>query len=143
MTRAYCASLSPKNLIEIHNTLCHPGVTRLLHLKSKNLPFSTENVKKVSVFNMCWVETKVLPKAGATKLIKTMHPMDRLNIDFKGLLLSGRVIKITVGILIMWIALNKITLQLIYCFKQEIHWIGSQKRLIRSRFLSIPLNKIT
>ena len=55
---------------------------------------------------------------------------------------AGRVIKIPLGILIMWIVLNKIPLLLIYCFKQEIHWIGSQKRLIRSRFLSIPLNKI-
>ena len=74
------------------------------------------------------------------------HIVDQHYIEMKFFISSyciwGRVIKIPLGILIMWIVLNKIPLLLIYCFKQEIHWIGSQKRLIRSRFLSIPLNKI-
>ena len=30
-TRAYCAALSDNHLVEIHKTLCHPGITRLLH----------------------------------------------------------------------------------------------------------------
>ena len=47
-TRAFCASMPTTNLAEIHNDLCHPGVTRMLHfVRSKNLPFSTEDVRKV------------------------------------------------------------------------------------------------
>ena len=45
-TRAYCLAMT-SNLDDIHAQLCHPGVTRLLHfVKSKNLPFSTEDVKR-------------------------------------------------------------------------------------------------
>jgi hypothetical protein len=47
-TRAFSASMSSNNLEEIHIGLCHPGVTRMLHfVKCKNLPYSTEEVKKV------------------------------------------------------------------------------------------------
>ena len=47
-TRAFSASMSSNNLEEIHIGLCHPSVTRMLHfIKSKNLPYSTEEVKKV------------------------------------------------------------------------------------------------
>ena len=57
------------NLVEIHKVLRHPGVTRLSHfVKTKNLPFSVEDVKKP-------VET----------LVKAMHPWERLSVDFKDL----------------------------------------------------------
>lgn len=47
-TRAFTASMLTTNLMEIHSALCHPGVTRMLHfVRSKNLPYSTEEVKKV------------------------------------------------------------------------------------------------
>ena len=41
LTRVFCASStsSPNKLSEIHDQLCHPGVTRLLHfVRTKNLP---------------------------------------------------------------------------------------------------------
>ncbi len=49
LTRAYCCSVSSmSNLTDIHDNLCHPGITRLLHfVRSKNLPFPTDDVKKV------------------------------------------------------------------------------------------------
>ena len=48
LSRAYCASLSFSTLYEIHAGLCHPGVTRTYHfVKSKNLPFSLEDVRKM------------------------------------------------------------------------------------------------
>ena len=46
-TRAFIASMATSSLSEIHNVLGHRGVTRLLHfVSSKNMPFSTEDVKK-------------------------------------------------------------------------------------------------
>ena len=37
-----------EDLSQLHNKLGHPGISRLSHfVRSKNLPFSTEDVKKV------------------------------------------------------------------------------------------------
>ena len=48
LTRAFCSAVSALTLDELHRGLCHPGVARLLHfVRSKNLPFSTEDVKRV------------------------------------------------------------------------------------------------
>ena len=46
-TRVQCASIS-NNLEDIHAQLCHPGAIRLLYfVKTKNLPYSMDEVKKV------------------------------------------------------------------------------------------------
>ena len=60
-TRAFCASISSSNnLMNIHCGLCHPGITRMLHfVRSKNLPFSTEDVKRVCA--SCRVCAEVKP----------------------------------------------------------------------------------
>jgi len=48
LTRAFSSAVSSCNLEELHWDLCHLGVTRLLHfMRSKNLPFSTDDVKRV------------------------------------------------------------------------------------------------
>ena len=50
LTRAFCASVTEtnSNLSKMHNGLCHTGVTCMLHfVRLKNLPYSTEEVKKV------------------------------------------------------------------------------------------------
>ena len=48
LTWAQCKAMSSSNLSEIHDALGHPGVARLLHFaRTKNLPFSTEDVRKV------------------------------------------------------------------------------------------------
>ena len=50
LTRAVCAmnSDSLSSLQDLHEKLCHPGITRMLHfVRTKNLPFSTTDVKRV------------------------------------------------------------------------------------------------
>ena len=37
---------TPDCLMRIHTSLSHPGVTRMHFVRSKNLPYSTEDVKK-------------------------------------------------------------------------------------------------
>ena len=88
-TCAYCLSMSTSNLTEVHNGLCHPGVTRLLHfVRTKNLPFSTEDVKK-TCSDFCRVETAILPSTKWQINQSDTHPMERLSIDFKGPLPSA------------------------------------------------------
>ncbi|XP_047135315.1 uncharacterized protein LOC101237188 [Hydra vulgaris] len=62
LTRAFCATTqSQTNLSGIHSCLCHPGVTRMLHfVKSKNLSFSTEEVKRVC--SNCQICSELKPK---------------------------------------------------------------------------------
>ena len=62
------------------------GVTRLLHfVRTKNLPYSTTDVKRV--VSSCKICAEVKPKFSQGKqgtLIKAIKPMERLSIDFKG-----------------------------------------------------------
>ena len=61
LSRAYCASLSFSTLYEIHAGLCHPGVTRTYHfVKSKNLPFSLEDVCKM--ISNCRIYAEIKPR---------------------------------------------------------------------------------
>ena len=89
-TRAHCAAASI-SLDELHSRLCHPGITRLLHLvKAKNLPFSTKDVRDVC-FN-CRIRAELKPnfyQRQNNKLIKATRPMERFSIDFKGPLPSS------------------------------------------------------
>ncbi|XP_004207810.1 uncharacterized protein LOC101239223 [Hydra vulgaris] len=93
LTRAFCAKTqSQTNLSGIHSCLCHPGITRMLHfVKSKNLPFSTEEVNRVC--SNCQICSELKPKfyrsSNVCELIKSIRPMDRLSIDFKGPLPSN------------------------------------------------------
>ena len=76
---------SQSQLAEIHTALCHPGITRLLHfVKSRNLPYSVEDVKKV--IENCKVCMELKPKfqKSSGTLIKATQPFQQLNIDFKG-----------------------------------------------------------
>ena len=47
-SRVRAMSLTLNNLNEIHQSLCHPGVTCMAHfVKSSNLPFSIEEIKHI------------------------------------------------------------------------------------------------
>ena len=89
-TRVKCASISSDSLHDIHTALCYPGITRLNHfIKSKNLPYSLDNIKHV------WKEHKTCQEVkpryynpNKLKLVKATHPFQRLSIDFKGPLTS-------------------------------------------------------
>ncbi|XP_048577994.1 uncharacterized protein LOC125559879 [Nematostella vectensis] len=86
LTRAFTASMPTSSLAEIHAALCHPGVTRMLHfVKSKNLPYSTDEVKKTCAACRTCAELKPqFYRPEASVLIKATQPMERLSIDFKG-----------------------------------------------------------
>ena len=85
-SRICCSAINGKTLQDFHNSLCHPGVTRMAHfVRCRNLPFSVEEVKRMSA--SCPVCAELKPrfhKATPSNLIKATLPFERLNIDFKG-----------------------------------------------------------
>ena len=86
LSRTFCSAVQDNTLEEIHEALCHPGVTRFYHyIKTKNLPYSVEDVRKV--IGKCHVCAKEKPnfyRPPAVPLIKATQPMERLSVDFKG-----------------------------------------------------------
>jgi transposase InsO family protein len=85
-TRMFCNAVDRNGLHDIHVNLCHPGVTRLLHyVRSKNLPYSTDDVKKTC--SNCKTCAELKPqfyRKPEGTLIHATKPMERLSIDFKG-----------------------------------------------------------
>ena len=79
------------SLAELHQALCHPGVTRMFHfVKSRNLPYSMEDVKRM--IRSCHICAECKPqfhKPDPAHLIKATQPFERLNVDFKGPLASN------------------------------------------------------
>ena len=92
LTRAHCASThSSSELVALHEGLCHPGVTRMLHcVRTRNLPYSTDDVKKVcaSCRDCAEIKPNFYRSKTQTPLIKATHPTERLSVDFKGPLKS-------------------------------------------------------
>ena len=80
-----------EDLSQLHNKLGHPGISRLSHfVRSKHLPFSTEDVKKVCTSCKICVELKPqFYRRPPEQLIKSLRLWDRISIDFKGPL-SGK-----------------------------------------------------
>ena len=97
LTRAVCATNSDSlsRLQDLHEKLCHPGITRMLHfVRTKNLPFSTTDVKRVVASCKTCAEVKPVffcQESGV--LIKSTEPLERISIDFKGPLPSSSVNK--------------------------------------------------
>ena len=90
-TSASVSSPSLNSLKEHHETLCHPGITRLAHyVKVKNLPFSLNDVK--SVIQACKdcreVKATFFTPKDDMNLIKATQPFERISLDFKGPLSS-------------------------------------------------------
>ena len=86
LTRTTCVMAQSSAMRELHIGLCHPGVTRMLHfVRSKNLPYSTEEVREVcSSCNECSTLKPKFYKPEGAKLVKASRPMERLSVDFKG-----------------------------------------------------------
>ncbi|KAK3726270.1 hypothetical protein QZH41_003048 [Actinostola sp. cb2023] len=86
LSRATCAAATQDSLYKLHQSLCHPGITRLWHfIRAKNLPYSLEEVRQMT--NSCPVCCECKPKfhhPEETHLIKATQPFERINIDFKG-----------------------------------------------------------
>ncbi|XP_054277995.1 uncharacterized protein LOC128996612 [Macrosteles quadrilineatus] len=75
-----------EKLRRIHCDIGHPGIVRMVHfLKSKNLPYSIEDARRMTA--SCSVCAEVKPRfyqKTPSTLIHAMAPFERLNIDFKG-----------------------------------------------------------
>ena len=87
ISRAQCSAIrNSQQLIDLHDNLCHPGVSRLGHfVRSRNLPYSMEDVK--AVVSQCRICAKLKPqfyRPSNPPLIKATQPLQRLSIDFKG-----------------------------------------------------------
>jgi transposase InsO family protein len=90
-TLSRACSITGLRLKDIHASLCHPGVTRLYHwIRSKNLPFSLEEIRKTTADCQICAELKPRFCKFQGHLIKATKPFERLNIDFKGPLPSQR-----------------------------------------------------
>ena len=87
LSRFVCSAIlaSTDNLKLLHDSLCHPGITRFLHYaRTKNIPCSVEDIRKLT--SSCPTCLKLKPnyvKSNGT-LIKATQPFERINIDFKG-----------------------------------------------------------
>ena len=100
-----CALTSTRDLKSLHTELCHPGVTRLYHfIKSKNLPYSIEEVRAVT--RSCSICAQCKPQfyknSVQNHLIKSTRPFERLNVDFKGPLDSTNKNKYFLHIIDEW-----------------------------------------
>ena len=85
LSRATCASAPQDSLYKLHEALCHPGITRLNHfIRTKNLPYSLDEVKRVTSECQSCAETKPrYHKPEQVPLIKATQPFERINIDFR------------------------------------------------------------
>ena len=87
LSRLNCVTMNLKKLQDLHNSLCHSGVTRLAHfVKQPNLPFFLDQVRQV--VRSCTVCAEIKPqffKLETVHLIKATCPVEQLSFDFKGL----------------------------------------------------------
>ena len=87
-----CGSMSEVDgLRKLHDDLCHPGITRMIHfVRSRNLPYSVEDIKKMTAACSTCAELKPrFHKPAPSHLIKATQPFERLSLDFKGPLPSA------------------------------------------------------
>lgn len=85
ISAAIMPATSDKTLYNLHDVLCHPGITRLYHwIRCKNLPYSLEDIKRIT--SSCPVCAEIKPRFYKNQgtLIKATAPFERLNLDFKG-----------------------------------------------------------
>lgn len=91
LSRATCAMAAEDSLLKLHEALCHQGVTRLNHfVRTKNLPYSLDEIKKMT--SRCPVCCECKPqfhRPDKVPFIKATQPFERINIDFKGPLLTN------------------------------------------------------
>ena len=89
-TRMCCAGVNDSSLQELHNPLCHPGVTRMAHfVRCCNLPHSVEEIKRMTTACSVCAELKSRFYRSSGTLIKVTQTFERLNTDFKGRLPSS------------------------------------------------------
>ena len=74
-----------QELHDLHEQLCHPGISRFYHfIRSRNLPFTQDQVKAVTHSCQSCLYLKPQFLRTQSSLIKATAPFQRLSIDFKG-----------------------------------------------------------
>uniref|UniRef100_A0A2C9L106 Reverse transcriptase RNase H-like domain-containing protein n=1 Tax=Biomphalaria glabrata TaxID=6526 RepID=A0A2C9L106_BIOGL len=77
-TRKYLSAITRNDLKLLHTSLCHPGVTRLLHyVRTKNLPFSCDDVR--TVIEQCQACAEQIEKLNGTlwkAITLALHSME-------------------------------------------------------------------
>ena len=75
---------SMDNLKEIHDSLCPPVISRMCHfVKSRNLPYSVEEVKQIVANCRVCQELKPFYRPPNSSLMKATQPFERISVDFK------------------------------------------------------------
>ena len=86
LSRSFCGAVSQISLKDLHDSLCHPGITRMMHfVRCRNLPFSLADVKQT--ISQCKTCSEIKVKFFSPphcSLIKATQPFERISIDFKG-----------------------------------------------------------
>ena len=80
------SSKEKQSLSELHDALCHPGITRFYHfVKSQNLSLTLDEVRStVREWGTCAKLKPQFFKPPKTPLIKATQAFERLSLDFKG-----------------------------------------------------------
>ena len=79
------SALTNKNFYYIHKTLGHPGIAKLWHFRSKNLPYLLSDVKKTCQnCNTCAEIKPHFYRKPTQTLILATQPWQRISLDFKG-----------------------------------------------------------
>ena len=85
LSRISSSTTTADKLHSLHEDLCHPAVTRMLYfVRSKNMPYSVENVG--AVVWACQVCSEMKPRfirRPHQTLIKASQPFERWSVDFK------------------------------------------------------------
>ncbi|XP_020901302.1 uncharacterized protein LOC110239891 [Exaiptasia diaphana] len=85
-SRATCAFSVNDSLYQLHDALCHPGITRFWHfIRAKNFPYSLDDAKRtVNTCPICRECQPIFHRPESAHLIKATQPFERINIAFKG-----------------------------------------------------------
>ena len=77
-SRVYCLAVNTDTLYQLHNSLCYPGIIRMLaFIHSRILPFSVDDVRKMT--KSCQICNECKPplySPESTKLVKATRPLE-------------------------------------------------------------------
>ena len=78
-SRSTCAAFPNDPLYQLHQSLCHPGITRMYHfVRARNLPYSIEEIKRMT--NACQICCECKPRfhrPDRSHLIKATQAFER------------------------------------------------------------------
>ena len=143
-SRLHSSAMTFSTRLSLHNSLCHPCITRMATFVSfRNVPFSVDDVKSVTgncrVCQYCEPSFCTPPKS---QLIKATQSFERLNNDFKEQYHRQLVIYITIidnfsRFPFIFTCANIDSITVIYCFSQLFAILGMPAYIHSNRGLSL------